>query len=335
MRALVCRRHGNPEVLRLEDVPAPAAPAPGWVTVEVHSSAANFADALLIAGTYQTRPPFPYGPGLECAGVVTAVGRGCTRLRVGDTVMGLADHSAFAEQVSMRESDAAPLPPGMPAAEGAGFPLAYLSSHVALRWVAGLQAGETVLVLGASGGVGGAAVDVVRALGGSVIAAAGSPAKLEVARRRGAAEGVDYSQEDLAARVLELTDGGGVDVIFDPVGGAVSEAALSGLGWGGRLLLIGFVAGVPSLPANRLLVKHRSAMSSALRYFRFRRPDLLASSWEELTAWYGAGVLRPAVWAHYPLHDGAAAIMALTERRALGKAVVQVRDHASTPVQSP
>jgi len=322
-------------VLELEDVPRPGAPAPGWIGIEVQAAAANYADALLLDGTYQTRPPFPYGPGLECAGVVTAGGEGCSRLQVGQRVMALLDHSGFAEHVVARESDAAAVPDGMSGLEAAGFPLAYLSSHVALTWTAGLQAGDTVLVLGASGGVGGTAVEIAHALGARVIAGASTPEKLAVAGAHGADELVDYAQEDLKQRVLELTGGRGVDVVFDPVGGALSDAAVSCLGWGGRLLLIGFVTGVPTIRANRLLVKHRSAMASSLRYFRFHRTDLLAASWDELAQWAAQGRIRPNVWATYPLERGGDAITALTCRQALGKAVVRVLDVAEPARPAP
>lgn len=325
MRALACRQYGGPEVLSVQDVPAPGPLDPERVLLEIHAAAANFADSLMVEGTYQTRPPFPFAPGIECAGVVRAVGEGCERLRVGDRVMALLDHSGFAELATARETDAAVVPPGMSTVEASAFPVAYLSSHVALRWQAELQPGETVLVLGAAGGVGLTAVETAVAHGARVIAGASSSERLALAADRGAHELVDYSTGDLRSRVMDLTDGEGVHVVFDPVGGPLHDAALSCLGWGGRLLLIGFVAGVPAIPANRLLVKHRSAMGSALRYYRLRRPDLLARSWEELVQWYGQGRLRPHVSATYRLDEGGEALRALTERRALGKVVVTVR----------
>jgi len=328
MRALTCRRHGGVEVLQLEDLPPPDTPASDWILIDVHAAAANFADTLMIGGTYQTRPAFPFGPGIECSGSVRSVGAECRRLRVGDRVMALLDHSGFAEQVTARESDAVVVPAAMSMDCAAAFPVAYLSSHVALRWQAGIRQHDTVLVLGAAGGVGLTAVEIAVAVGARVIAGASSPERLTLAADRGAHELVDYSTEDLRSRVLQLTDGEGVDIVFDPVGGPLSDAALSCLGWGGRLLLIGFVGGVPAIPANRLLVKHRSAMGSALRYYRFRRLDLLARSWEELVEWYDQGRLRPHVSATYPLSEGTMALRALSERRAVGKLVVTVRPEA-------
>lgn len=324
MRALVCRRHGGTEVLQLAQLDPPGPPPDGWITIGVQAAAANFADTLMLGGTYQTRPDFPFGPGLECAGVVTAVGEGCERLRVGDRVMALVDHTGFADLASARETDAALIPDNMGMTEAAAFPVAYLSSHVALRWQAELLAGETLLVLGSAGGVGLTAVEIGAAVGARVIAGASTPERLDLARDHGADDVVNYAAEDLRSRVRELTGGDGVDVVFDPVGGDLFDGALSSLGWGGRFLHIGFVGGVPAVPANRLLVKHRSAMGSSLRYYRFRRQNLLARSWEELTDWYAQGLLQPHVWATYPLEDGAAALNALTERRAVGKVVVTI-----------
>jgi NADPH2:quinone reductase len=193
---------------------------------------------------------------------------------------------------------------------------------VAIRWQGRLEAGETLLVLGAAGGVGLTAVEIGKALGARVIAGASTPDKLAAARERGADALVNYATENLTERVMALTDGKGADVCFDPVGGELFDAALSSLGWGGRILLIGFVGGVPQIPANRLLVKHRSALGSSLRYFRWHAPDKLRRSVEELTAWYEAGKLAPYVTHRLPLHECVAAIRLLTDRKAHGKIVI-------------
>jgi NADPH2:quinone reductase len=214
------------------------------------------------------------------------------------------------------------LPEGMPFDEAGAFPIAYLSSHVALRWQGRLEAGETLLVLGAAGGVGLTAVEIGKAIGARVIAGASTADKLAAARARGADALVDYARENLTERVMALTDGKGADVCFDPVGGDLFDAALSSLGWGGRILLVGFVGGVPSIPANRLLVKHRAALGSSLRYFRWHAPDKLARSVEELTRWYEAGRLAPCVTHRLPLEESVAAIRLLTDRKAHGKIVV-------------
>lgn len=324
MRALVTREFGGLDRLVVEDLPEPR-PGDGEILIDVHAVGINYADSLMVAGNYQTKPDFPFGPGLECAGVVAETGPGCTRLRPGDRVMALVDHSAMAERVVTREADAQRMPEGMDMATGGAFPVAYVSSHVALRWQARLEAGETLLVLGAAGGVGLTAVEIGKAMGARVIAGASSPDKLALAREHGADEGIDYAREDLKARVDALTGGEGVDVVYDPVGGELFDPALSSLAWGGRILLIGFVGGVPRIPANRLLVKHRSAMGSSMRFYRQRRPDLLERTWDELARWHAEDRLRPHVSETWPLDRGADAIRALTERRAVGKVVVTVR----------
>jgi NADPH2:quinone reductase len=216
------------------------------------------------------------------------------------------------------------IPDGMSFAEAGAFPISYISSHVALRWQGRLEAGETLLVLGAAGGVGLTAVEIGKAMGARVIAAASSPEKLAVAVEHGADATIDYAKEPLTERVMALTGGKGADVCFDPVGGALFDAALSSLGWGGRILLIGFVGGVPQIPANRLLVKHRAALGSSLRYFRWHAPDKLARSVDELFGWYGEGKLRPCITHRLPLERGVEAIRLLTDRRAHGKVVVEL-----------
>src|SRR5262245_65280599 len=220
------------------------------------------------------------------------------------------------------EAETFAIPAGMSFEEAGAFPVAYISSHVALRWQGRLEAGETMLVLGAAGGVGLTAVEIGKALGARVIAGASTADKLAAARERGADALVNYATENLTERVMALTDGRGADVCFDPVGGDLFDPALSSLGWGGRMLLIGFVGGVPSIPANRLLVKHRSAMGSSLRYFRWHAPDKLRASVDELTRWYEAGKLAPCVTHRLPLERSVEAIHLLTDRKAHGKLVV-------------
>jgi NADPH2:quinone reductase len=282
----------------------------------------NYADAIMVAGQYQTKPPFPFSPGLEAAGVVAACGPGATRHRPGDRVMAMLPFGGLAEQALADEVETFGIPPAMPFDEAGAFPVAYVSSHVAIRWQGRLLAGETMLVLGAAGGVGLTAVEIGKAMGARVIAAASTAEKLEVARAHGADLLVNYAAESLTERVLALTGGKGADVCFDPVGGDLFDAALSSLGWGGRILIIGFVGGIPKIPANRLLVKHRSALGSSLRYFRWHAPDKLARSVEELIAWYEAGRLRPLVSHRLPLERSVEALRLLTDRKAVGKVVV-------------
>jgi NADPH:quinone reductase len=323
MRAVLCRAWGEVEDLRLGDAPPPI-PAEGEVVLAVRAAGINYADALMVAGRYQTKPPLPFSPGLEAAGIVAACGDGVTRFRPGDRVMAILAHGGLAELAVAPEAETFAIPDRMSFEEAGAFPIAYISSHVALRWQARLEPGETLLVLGAAGGVGLTAVEIGKAMGARVIAAASTAEKLAVAQERGADELVNYATEKLTDRVMALTDGKGADVCFDPVGGDLFDAALSSLGWGGRILLIGFVAGVPQIPANRLLVKHRAALGSSLRYFRWHAPDKLVRSVEELVQWYGEGKLRPLVTHRLPLERSVEAIRLLTDRKAHGKVVVVV-----------
>jgi NADPH2:quinone reductase len=321
MRAVICREWGELDTLTVSEMPAPT-PGPGEVLIEVRASAVNYADALLVAGRYQTRPERPFSPGLETAGVVAACGVGVTRFSVGDRVMAVLPYGGLAEMAVAPEAETFAIPEGMSFAEAGAFPIAYISSHVAIRWQGRLEAGETLLVLGAAGGVGLTAVEIGKAMGARVIAAASTAEKLAVAREHGADATINYATEKLTERVMALTGDKGADVCFDPVGGDLFDAALSSLGWGGRILLVGFVGGVPQIPANRLLVKHRAALGSSLRYFRWHAPDKLRRSVEELLAWWGQGKLRPLISHRLPLSRTVEAIKLLTDRRAHGKVVV-------------
>src|SRR6185436_5785165 len=323
MRAVICRAWGEVDVLLIEDVAAPA-PGPDDVVISVKATAVNYADSLMVAGRYQTKPDLPFSPGLETAGVVAACGARVTKLKPGDRVMAILAYGGLAEMAVAPAAETFAIPSRMSFEEAGAFPVAYISSHVAIRWQGRLEPGETLLVLGAAGGVGLTAVEIGKAMGARVIAAASTAEKLAVARERGADDLVNYTTEKLTDRVMALTDGKGADVCFDPVGGELFDAALSSLGWGGRILLIGFVAGVPQIPANRLLVKHRAALGSSLRYFRWHAPDKLRRSVEELMAWYGEDKLRPLVTHRLPLERSVEAIRLLTDRKAHGKVVVVI-----------
>jgi NADPH2:quinone reductase len=324
MRALVCRQWGGVDQLTVSEVPIPE-PAPGEVLIRVKATAVNYADAIMVAGRYQTKPPLPFSPGLETAGVVTACGREVSGgLKPGDRVIAILAYGGLAEFAVAPAKQTYRIPGGMPFVEAGAFPIAYFSSHVALRWQGRLEGGETLLVLGAAGGVGLAAVEIGKAMGARVIAAASTAERLSVAAAHGADATVNYTTERLNDRVLELTEGKGTDVCFDPVGGALFDAALSSLGWGGRILLVGFVGGVPQIPANRLLVKHRAAIGSSLRYFRWHAPDKLRRSVDELLRWYGEGRLKPSITHRLPLERSVEAIQLLTERRAYGKVVIEL-----------
>ena len=321
MRAVLCHAWGPLDGLTLGTVAAPT-PAAGEVLIAVKATAVNYADAIMVAGQYQTKPPLPFSPGLETAGVVAACGPGVTRFKVGDRVMAILPYGGLAELAVAPEAETFAIPAGMSFEEAGAFPVAYISSHVAIRWQGRLEAGETLLVLGAAGGVGLTAVEIGKAMGARVIAAASTDEKLAVARERGADDLVNYTTEKLTERVMALTGDRGADVCFDPVGGALFDAALSSLGWGGRILLVGFVAGIPKIPANRLLVKHRAALGSSLRYFRWHAPDKLQRSVDELLRWYAEGRLRPCISQRLPLERSVEAIRLLTDRKAHGKIVV-------------
>jgi len=323
MRALICCQWGGIDGLSLGEAPVPQ-PAAGEVLIEVKATAVNYADSIMVAGRYQTKPELPFSPGLETAGVVAACGEGASGLKAGDKVMAILPYGGLAEFAVAPVAETWVIPDGMSFAEAGAFPISYISSHVALRWQGRLEAGETLLVLGAAGGVGLTAVEIGKAMGARVIAAASSPEKLAVAVEHGADATIDYAKEPLTERVMALTGGKGADVCFDPVGGALFDPALSSLGWGGRILLIGFVGGVPQIPANRLLVKHRAALGSSLRYFRWHAPDKLVRSVDELFRWYGEGKLRPCITHRLPLERGVEAIRLLTDRRAHGKVVVEL-----------
>jgi NADPH:quinone reductase len=325
MRAVVCRAWGDVETLEVADV-APPVPKPDEVLIDVRATGINYADAIMVAGRYQTKPPLPFSPGLETAGVVAACGAAVTRFSPGDRVMAIVPYGGLAEQAVAPEAETFPIPEGMSFEEAGAFPIAYISSDVAIRWQGRLEAGETLLVLGAAGGVGLTAVEIGKAMGARVIAAASTAEKLAVARERGADEGINYATEKLTERVMALTGDKGADVCFDPVGGSLFDAALSSLGWGGRMLLVGFVGGVPQIPANRLLVKHRAALGSSLRYFRWHAPDKLRRSVEALIDWYRHGKLRPLVSHRLPLARSVEAITLLTDRKAHGKIVVVPRE---------
>ena len=321
MRAVRCRAWGAVEDLAVEDVPPPQ-PGPGEVLITVQATAVNYADAIMVAGRYQTRPPLPFSPGLETAGVVAQCGEGVTRFAPGDRVMAILAYGGMAEQAVAKAEETFPIPDGMQFEEAGAFPIAYFSSHVALRWQGRLTAGETLLVLGAAGGVGRTAVEIGKAMGARVIAAASTAEKLAVAQGHGADALINYTSENLTERVMALTGENGADVCFDPVGGELFDAALSALGWGGRILLVGFVGGVQNIPANRLLVKNRAALGCSLRYYRWYAPDKLRQSVEELCRWYQAGKLRPCVTQCLPLERSVEAIRLLTDRQAYGKVVV-------------
>lgn len=322
MKALLCKRLGPARDLVLEDVPSPE-PKPNDVVLSVQAAGVNFPDTLIIEGKYQFQPPLPFSPGGEAAGTVTAVGAKVGAFKVGDRVMALTGWGAFAEQVAVPASNVMPIPPDMDFPIAAAFGMTYGTSMHALRQRGQLQAGETLLVLGASGGVGLAAVEIGKAMGARVIAAASSAQKLAVAQAAGADDLIDYSQANLREEIKRLTDGKGVDVIYDPVGGELFEHAVRGLAWNGRLLVVGFASGtIPQLAANLVLLKGAAVLGVFWGAFAQRQPADNAANFKQLFAWHAEGRLKPLVSQTFALADAGIAIEKLGQRQAVGKLVV-------------
>ncbi len=327
MRAVVCKKLGPASELILGELPAPA-PGPDEVVLNVMAAGVNFPDTLMIQGKYQVRPKLPFVPGAEAAGVVGAVGSNIKDVAPGERVMALGNHyGAFAEQQVVPAASLLRMPDEMDFVTGAGFGLTYGTSYYALKQRAQLQAGETLLVLGAAGGVGLAAVELGRAMGARVIAAASSDEKLAVAAAAGAEAGINYATESLKERVKTLTDGQGVDVVYDPVGGELSEQALRATGWNGRFLVIGFAAGdIPKIPLNLPLLKNNAIVGVFWGAWAAREPKASFENYQELFGMYGDGQLKPLVSQVFPLEDYLAAFNTLTERRAQGKVILKVSD---------
>jgi NADPH:quinone reductase len=324
MKALLCKQFGPPESLVLEEVPAPRAGA-GEVVVSIKAASVNFPDVLIIQNKYQFKPPLPFSPGSELAGVVKEVGPGVTQVMPGDKVIAFTAFGAFAEEVKTEAARLLPLPEGMSFEEGASFILTYGTTDHALRDRAQMQPGETLLVLGAAGGVGVAAIEVGKALGARVIACASSDEKLAVCRQHGADETINYANEDLRERIKALTGAGGVDVIYDAVGGPYSEPAFRSIAWRGRHLVIGFAAGdIPKLPLNLALLKGASVVGVFWGDFTRREPQVFAESARQLGRWYREGKLKPHVSATFPLARAAEAMNLLASRQAKGKVVIRI-----------
>ncbi len=322
MKAVLCRRHGLPDTLELAELPTPQ-PGPKQVLIAVEAAGVNFPDTLIIQNKYQFKPPLPFSPGGELAGTVTALGADVKGLAVGQNVIAFTGWGAFAEEVVADAVKVIPMPPGVPFDIAASFVMTYGTSYHAIRDRAALKAGETLLVLGAAGGVGLAAVELGKALGARVIAAASSAEKLAVCREHGADETIDYATEDLRERIKALTDGKGVDVIYDPVGGIYSEPALRSMAWRGRFLVVGFANGeIPSIPLNLALLKGCSIVGVFWGEFVRREPEANAKDLTELVSMMQAGTIRPLVSARYPFAQAADALNAVMQRKVTGKIVL-------------
>lgn len=322
MKALLCTRHGDPELLEWQELPDPV-PGKGQVLLRVEAAGVNFPETLIIRNLYQFKPPLPFVPGGEAAGVVEAVGEGVSRFAPGDRVIAMTGTGAFAEKLLAAEHQCVPVPAGMPSDLAAGVTMTYGTSHHALKQRAQLKEGETLLVLGAAGGVGLAAVELGRLMGARVIAAASSPEKLELARAHGADAAINYETVDLKERVKALTGGKGADVIYDPVGDRFAEPAFRSIAWNGRYLVVGFAAGeIPKLPLNLPLIKGAAIVGVFWGAFTMHEPDVHRANMEELVRWFAEGKLRPHVGARLPLAEGGRAIRMLMERNAMGKVIL-------------
>ncbi len=319
MKAVVCREYGPPESLKVEELPDPE-PKEGQVIIDVAACGVNFPDTLIIQGKYQFQPPFPFSPGGEVSGTVSKVGEGVTNLKVGDQIVSGTGWGGMAEKIAVNAATAIRVPKGLDLVQAAGSMMTYGTSHHALKDRAKLQAGETVLVMGAAGGVGIAAVDLAKAAGAKVIAAASSDEKLAVCKDYGADELINYETEDLKERIKEITGGKGVDVVYDPVGDRFAEPAVRSMAWNGRYLIVGFAAGdIPKIPLNLALLKGCSLMGVFWGRFNGEEPAASAENLAELQAMFEDGTLKPLVSKTYPFEDAPQAIRDLMERRAKGK----------------
>jgi len=322
MKAVLCKQYGPPSDLVVEEVPSLKA-GEGHVVVAVHACGVNFPDTLIIQGKYQFKPALPFSPGAEVAGVVKEVGPGVTRFKAGDRVIAATTWGGYAQEALAQVERVVRMPEGMEFESAAAFLLTHGTSHHALKDRGELKPGETVLVLGAAGGVGLAAVEIAKAMGARVIAAASTDEKLAVCRDYGADETINYSNEDLRERLKALTGGRGVDVVYDPVGGELSEPALRSMAWRGRFLVIGFAAGdIPKVPLNLPLLKGCSIVGVFLGGFMRAEPERSESELHELVAWIGEGKLHPRVHAVYPLERAADAMHDVTSRKVIGKVVL-------------
>ena len=322
MKAVLCKAYGMPETLVIEEV-EPLRAGKGQVVVEVKACGVNFPDTLIIQGKYQFKPAMPFSPGSEVAGIVKEVGEGVKGISVGDHVIASTGWGGFAEEVVADAAKIIPMPAGLDFTIASAFVLTYGTAHHALKDRAQMQSGETLLVLGAAGGVGIAAIEIGTQLGARVIAAASSDQKLEVCRQHGASETINYASEDLRERIKQTTGGQGVDVIFDPVGSSYSEPALRSMAWKGRFLVVGFAGGeIPRIPLNLTLLKGCSIVGVFWGAFTEREPQRNQENLQELMNWLSQGILKPHISATYPLERAADALYDMLNRKVLGKAVL-------------
>jgi len=322
VKALLCREYGPIERLAVEEVPSPR-PGANEVVVEVKASSLNFPDTLLVQGRYQVKPELPFSPGMELAGIVKEVGSFVRDARIGDRVIAAPGRGGFAQECVVAADRLSPLPPGMDFEAGAALLLTYCTSLHALKDRGNLQRDETLVVLGAAGGVGSSAIEIGKAMAARVIAAASGEDKLDFCKQLGADEAIDYEKSDLRQRILDLTGGRGVDVVYDPVGGAYTEAALRATAWRGRLLVIGFASGaIPEVKLNLVLLKERSVVGVYWGDWTQRDPQGQRRNVEQLAEWFAEKKIRPVVSERVSLEEAPAAMLRLLHRQVKGKVVV-------------
>jgi NADPH2:quinone reductase len=329
MKAVVVREFGPPESMRVEEFPPPR-PGENEVLIDVHAAGVNFPDLLVMGGKYQVLPPRPFVPGKECAGVVAAVGSAVRTCKPGDRVLAWMEHGAFAEQVVAAQDNCFVLPEPMSFEEGAAFGLVYQTAHFALVERADVRSGDIVLVTGATGGVGLAAVQVAKALDATVVAAVSTPEKADIAWRNGADHVIDVSvpnlRDGLRDQLRKATGGAGADVVIEQVGGEVFDASLRALAWSGRLVVVGFASGrIPEIKANYLLVKNIAVLGLQISDYRDHHPQNMRRVMAELFDWYDRGSIAPLVSRVYPLRDFASAYADIAARKAIGKLALKVR----------
>jgi NADPH2:quinone reductase len=323
MKALLCTRYGTPDDLEIVEIADPT-PAPGEAVVRIHAAALNFFDTLIIAGKYQTKPAMPFSPSAEFAGVVESLGSGVTSLKIGDRVLGYSRYGAARERIAIAAEKLIEIPAALDFDHAAGLCVTYGTTLHALKDRAKLKSGETLAVLGASGGVGLAAIELGKIMGARVIACASLPEKIAFARSHGADEGIDYTAEDLKEALRRVTQGNGPDVIYDPVGGAYAESALRAIAWEGRFLVVGFAAGdIPKLPLNLVLLKGCDVLGVFWGSWTERNPAGHRANTEQLLAWCAEGKLSSHVHAVYPLNEAAAALKAIAARQVMGKVILR------------
>lgn len=323
MKAILCKSWGLPDTLVVEDLPE-VVPGPGQVAIDVHAAGVNFPDVLIIQNKYQSKPALPFTPGSELAGVVRAVGEGVTNFKAGDKVLAFVSQGAFAQQIAVAAQAVMPMPSGLDFDTAAAITLTYGTSHHAVVDRAQLKAGETMLVLGAAGGVGLAAIEIGKALGARVIAAASSDEKLEICKQHGADATINYSTQDLREAIKAATDGKGPDVIYDPVGGIYAEPAFRSIAWRGRYLVIGFANGeIPKLPLNLALLKGASLVGVFWGEFTRREPKASQAAMRELMGWMAEGKIRPHISGRYALAETPRALNDMAARKVTGKVVIQ------------